>query len=132
MKNLFIIFALSFLLVACKEKDTITSVQPDYKEYVATISQSGTNAPTVNVIKNTFSSAIIWTRANDGYYLGGSLNTFTENKTIVTISSLAEPTQFITGGWSNINNVMIYTKNSSGQLEDGILNNTPIEIRVYN
>lgn len=52
------------------------------KEYIAIINQTGTNAPTATVFKNTIGN-IIWTRTNAGNYSAELTGAFTPGKTIV-------------------------------------------------
>jgi hypothetical protein len=92
-------------------------------------------APVVTVLENTIGN--IWFTYNDvGVYHINSIGLFNENKTFVTISptvqnsgdSLGQTIQFVGGSESTINTLVIQTE---GALQDGIPNNTPIEIRVY-
>jgi len=87
------------------------------------------------VLENTIGN--IWFTYNDvGVYHINSIGLFNENKTFVTISptvqnsgdSLGQTIQFVGGSESTINTLVIQTE---GALQDGIPNNTPIEIRVY-
>lgn len=66
----------------------IPKTQPPYyqqginiKQYVALMTQTGTDIPTVNILHNTIGN-IIWTRTGIGDYTGTLNNTFTTNKTI--------------------------------------------------
>jgi hypothetical protein len=102
-----------------------------YLEYVAILSQSGTDDPTVNVLVNDFDSNITWTRDTIGVYNGALNGGFTLNKTVCHISTG-------TGNDSSINAVVSESYieiNTQGYDEvdsgDSILNNTSILIRVY-
>lgn len=57
----------------------VTTVQP--KVYKALISEAGTAAPTVKVLKNTLSAAIVWARTSAGLYTGTLTAAFTVDKT---------------------------------------------------
>ena len=92
-------------------------------------------APTVMVLENTIGN--IWFGyENVGIYSANSNSLFTENKTFVNITptvpnsgdSNNQNLQFVSPE-STINKLVIQTV---GANQDGIGNNTPIEIRVYN
>ena len=53
------------------------------KEYVALLTQTGTDAPVATVLKNTLGGEVVWTRDDVGVYAGTLSNTFTVNKTAV-------------------------------------------------
>jgi hypothetical protein len=54
-----------------------------YKEYVALLTQVGTDAPVATVLNNSIGS-LVWSRTNVGQYvLTSAVNAFLENKTIV-------------------------------------------------
>lgn len=116
-----------------------------YKSYVATLTQSATNAPVATIISNTLDGDIVWTYGGDpGVYFGTLTGAFTENKTFLII-----------GNYNNIINVQLYfteifresanevsistfrvtEADAGGNLNkigtNGVLNSTPIEIRVY-
>lgn len=106
-----------------------------YKEYVALLTQTGTNAPVATVLKNEI-GAIVWTRESDGEYFGTLSGVFLENKTNCTISNPSGA-----GGYSAIacqrvtdDVVNIQTSNTSDALSDGILGQVYINIisiRIY-
>jgi hypothetical protein len=108
----------------------VTTAKLEYKEYVAIISQAGTSAPSVTVIKNTLGGTIVWTRSLTGVYLGTLAGAFTTNKTIGLIT-----------GWGLTGNAgtnlpttdvfYIITGNYAGSYADGVLNNHTLLIRVY-
>ena len=113
-----------------------------YKEYVAIFNQSGSNAPTVTIIKNELNDSIAWIRLASGLYQGALTGGFTLGKTVGITS-----TNIATGGQSvclaqpfiiDIDNIglttyrllnqTIYTK---PELEDGLMFNQVIILRVY-
>lgn len=92
------------------------------------------SAPVVTVLENTIGN-IWWTYENLGVYSANALNAFTNNKTAVNISSTvkyggdnAKLLSWITAD-STDSKVLIQTQDAN---YDDILDNTPIEIRVYN
>lgn len=106
--------------------DEVNSIKP-YKVYVATLTQSGTDAPTATVLENTLGlNPTYYYNAPGSYYLEDLAGLFASNKTAVFM-------QFKNGGpameiWvENINEIDIGT---DGQ--NDVLLNTFLEIRVYN
>ena len=105
-----------------------------YKVYTALLTQIDEEAPVATVLENTIGN-IVWSYNNIGVYTALSIGNFTVNKTAVFISS-----QGFGGGYglvtsvNNANNgsqITITTQNSIGGV-NGNLENTSIEIRVYN
>jgi hypothetical protein len=105
-----------------------------YKVYTALLTQIDAEAPVATVLENTIGN-IVWSYNNIGVYTALSIGNFTVNKTAVFISS-----QGFGGGYglvtsvNNANNgsqITITTQNSIGGV-NGNLENTSIEIRVYN
>jgi hypothetical protein len=108
-----------------------------YKSYVALLTQTSSNAPTANVLENDFGITATFSYISlGGYYLylGSQL---TPSKTVVFTGS---PDQLPIGGnfahlvANRIDNdrIILSTFDVDGSgLTDGLLNDTPIEIRVY-
>ena len=107
-----------------------------YKVYTALLTQTSTNAPTAVVLDNTIGT-IVWTRNSNGNYSGTLTGAFISSKTAlfiqdnVTLSSIAVSPADVWIERTDANTVNVYTMNSSN-LIDNVLNNTTIEIRVYN
>jgi hypothetical protein len=101
-----------------------------YTKYVANLTQVGTSAPTATIFENSL-TAITWTRTAKGKYLGTPLIPFVATDTFVTISSVQH--DHLTSTYINTDgNVVVETTNTSNhQHEDGILKNSPLEIRTY-
>lgn len=110
-----------------------------YKVYVANLTQSSTDAPTKVILENTLGN-VVFTYDSAGYYIGTLTGAFaTASKCMFCISK-----QFIctdTGGLVinkeiamdriDADTFYVWTE-QNGSLANGILNNTTIEIRVYN
>jgi hypothetical protein len=103
-----------------------------YKKYVAIISQTGTNNPTVTVLENTLGN-IVWTRQGAGDYTGTLSNAFPANKTFIVHGDDNE----FSGGAFKLN---IFRDGSSTiRMESHALNESlvdelvevSVEIRVY-
>jgi hypothetical protein len=112
----------------------ITNTSP-YKVYTALISQTGTNAPTANaILENTLGYTPSLIRGVTGIYeIGATASTLTQIYTIIGNNRSIANLDFIsssTGGPPPYKvGILTY---SGGTLTDGLLSNTPIEIRVYN
>jgi hypothetical protein len=109
--------------------ESINTILPTYKKYIALISQTGTANPTVAVLENTIGN-IVWTRSLVGVYYGTLTNAFTANKTSVNISGVYKGSaQAIR---RNNNEVNVFTTATLTITEtDSLLDETYIEIRVY-
>lgn len=114
------------------------NAQLSYKVYTGLISQSGTDAPTVNIFTNTLGN-IVWTRSSDGFYVGTLTGELLATKTFCYIgacydgdvSSIAQLSALRATG--DDNTVTLITLDSAAFTGvDSVLTNTPIEIRVYN
>jgi hypothetical protein len=102
---------------------SVSDILPTYTKYVALITQSGTNDPTVIELENTI-GPIVWTRVSAGIYEGTLTGVFTVNKTYVMISQLYITT--MVGAYAKtIDIIQVETTNDTD-----LLNNT-LEIRVY-
>lgn len=107
-------------------------IQP-YKVYTALLTQTGGDDPVATVLQNTLGD-LQWYRDSDGYYYVYSNDElFTDSKTFVTISHsnwISEgTTPYYLDGATYI---YVMTLNTNWIYTDDILNNTSIEIRVYN
>jgi hypothetical protein len=108
-----------------------------YKVYTALLTQTGTNAPVAIVLENTLGGNIVWSRLDNGIYIGTLSNSFIENKTGVIINNTAYATdsQITTVDiltTSTVNIQTSYTTDGVFALEDSCMYNNLIEIRVYN
>lgn len=104
---------------------------PTYKKYVALLTQSGTAAPSAIELENTIGN-IVWSRESAGEYFATLSNAFTSNKTWLTICPILKSTGSLKIIKENANSINIGSCNSGDTKTDGILNETSIEIRVYN
>lgn len=100
-----------------------------YKSYTALLNQTGTNAPTITVLNSELPFALASGYTSSGSYVLTSSNTFTTNKTFVMLNATTDEKVF--HDIPNTSNINIYTRDKSNVATDGILNNCPIEIRVY-
>lgn len=105
---------------------------PGYLEYVALLTQSGTDAPAATVLNNTLGGEVVWTRANAGAYYGTLQSRFTADKTacIITFGGGA---QFRAAGLKRYDDdsVSLLSYNLDNSLADGLFATYFVEIRVY-
>lgn len=103
-----------------------------FKEYVALLTQTSTNAPTVTVLRNTLSGTVSWAYTSTGNYTGTLTGEFTGGKTVsfCNLSSDQDATHEMTAYRFGDNSIRVITY-SSGAAANGLLTNTPIIIRVY-
>lgn len=107
-----------------------------YKVYTALLTQSGTDVPTAIVLENTLGD-ITYGYIGDGQYAIISNNLFVENKVYLSIQGSNDgDTSTITtlSSLYNIDNstLSLITTNVTGARDNSSLNNSSIEIRVYN
>jgi len=104
-----------------------------YTEYVALLTQAGTDAPTATVIKNDTGATVVWSRTGVGAYRGTfSSAVLTANKTVVMVITNFSFSLF-GGNVSSTSLVDIFTQASSLAVsaQDGYLLDTPVIIRIY-
>lgn len=110
-----------------------------YKSYVVLMSQTGTSNPTVKVLLNELSAAIVWTYGSAGNYVGTLTGAFTVDKTFLSPDIFQ---QYTGSDFTNIifsrlsaNQILIVTTigpNGAPVSSNGVIvNDYPIEIRVY-
>lgn len=123
----------------------MSHIQPDthipqpkvYKPYTSILSQTDVDNPTEIILLNTLNTQITWIRTGVGIYEGRiTTHLFKPDKTIANVlsNSSTGPTILkctIYAYVSNDNTIQINTTDTAGDLSDDILNNTPIEIKVY-
>lgn len=104
----------------------------NYKSYVATINQTGTNAPVATVLENTLGGTPIWTRSTQGQYVLSLPGAFPASKTVYNSAILT--------GYDNGSSFpYIISRSNNGQMEvdsysglDGQFVNAIVDIKVYN
>jgi len=109
------------------------------KEYVALLTQTGTDAPVATVLKNTLGGTIVWTYSNFGRYIGTLAGAFTANTIIDRkFNEVINEDGTYTGGkgWFlhkiDVNSVYLKSINTSEAYEDDIITVPQlIKIEVY-
>jgi len=98
------------------------------KIYRAVLTQSGTSAPTVTVIENSFGSDFTWAYSSTGVYTATLTGAFTANKTFTIISGVAG---VATAVRTDANTITVSSYSAIGTAANGVLSGTCIEIRVF-
>jgi hypothetical protein len=98
--------------------------------YVVNLTQTGTAAPTAIDLSNNIGS-VTWTRTASGEYLGTPIAPFDPLYTFVMINNVEH--DYLTSAYINTDgNIVVVTCRTSGHShQDGVLNNTTLEIRTY-
>jgi hypothetical protein len=98
--------------------------------YVANLTQTGTAAPSVIELSNNI-GLVTWTRTAAGEYLGTPTTPFDPLYTFVMINNVEH--DYLTSAYINTDgDIVIVTCRTSGHHhQDGVLNNTTLEIRTY-
>ncbi len=117
---------------------TTDQIPAPFLAYVGLLTQSGTDNPINTEIVNTLDEFLFWSRNDIGHYTCSTVDGFTENKTVIfssiTITALGGGTgegyTFVFER-ASASSVDLKTYNAAGALADGLLNGTPVEIRVY-
>jgi len=119
------------------KKFALRGLRP-YKVYVGLLTQSSTNAPTAVVLENTLGGIPVLTYNIAGGYVVTLAGVFTLNKTFIILGTtphnqgsatsmvVACPNESLT-----LDSFEISTIDNIGAQANNLLENTPIEIRVY-
>ena len=109
----------------------VMGAQPTYKVYTALLTQQFPNIPPVaTVLENTLGGTIVWTYDQAGIYYGNLTGAFTVNKTAGIISGVATGTARVFR--KDDNRIQVQTRDFLSVPTDNKLEETTIEIRVYN
>lgn len=110
------------------------------RQYLALLSQSGTNAPVATVLVNTLGFTPVWQRDSTGYYFIGD-PIFIQANTHLSIQKQYLITQdapaavnrdmnIFYDGFTNPDHFISILTGDRTSLQDGLLNFTAVEIRV--
>ncbi len=101
-----------------------------YTEYVALLTQSGTDAPTATVIKNDTGATVSWSRILTGIYTGAfSSAVLTENKTACIIQP--GTSEHLSVSRSAATSVTVTSQNTSFANTDGLMSVVLVIVRIY-
>jgi len=104
-------------------------VAKDYKEYIANITQSGTDAPTMTIIKNDFSEPVSAYTSTGLYTLDFSAELSGNVAVMITNGSIA--TEGTCGAYFDTSLIQIYSLKSDFAASNGVITNGTIYIRKY-
>ncbi len=121
----------------------VGDIESEYKEYVATVSQSGTgptDAPNPTVLKNTLGN-LVWSRTGAGNYEATLVGAFPDNNKVVIFSSFTysnlnplNDVGLLSYGWNDADSLYFTTANMDNTgartVADDVMYHTLI-IRVY-
>lgn len=112
-----------------------TSSGASYLVYTALLTQTGTAAPVATVLENTLGGTVVWSYDATGSYTATLSGVFTSAKTIIFYTSNTWAPDFtnplgILMYRHDANSIKCFTGISENNSND-VLNNCPIEIRVY-
>jgi hypothetical protein len=120
---------------------TISPYVIPYKVYTAKITQTGTGNPTVTVLQNTLGQELTWTRGNVGIYSTGTNPIVIDaSKTTITctpgsvgpsLGPIIQPA-VASAGFSSFFQINTYRIINAPLAADGMLQDSFLEIRVYN
>jgi hypothetical protein len=105
----------------------------NYSEHVTLLSQASTNAPTATVVKNELSGSIVYAYVSPGTYTGTLVGAFTAGKTVIEVGSFDK-------AWGDdvkvfrvdADTISIRTGSSTDYIDNDVITDLPIVIRVYN
>lgn len=102
-----------------------------FNEYEALLTQSSTDAPTANVLKNDLGGTIVFAYSSTGTYTATLNGAFVDNQTSIDIvnSTDSDAETEVSAVRTNANVITIKTS-TAGTLGNGILNDTKFTIRV--
>jgi hypothetical protein len=115
---------------------SIFAPSPNYKVYRALMTQSGTNAPTANVLENTLGN-IVWAYNSIGTYTGTLDGAFSASKYFAPIPVQGLDSAVNEGGSGDSYTYYIIDESTIELVTaippaNNVLGNSPIEIIVYN
>lgn len=108
---------------------------PGVKVYQALLTQSGTDAPVATVLENSLGGTVVWTYATEGLYTGTLAEAFLVTKTsqwygILNAAGTFYPNRPYACGRGD-NNTLTLQSFNTGAPQDGILQDSYVEILVY-
>jgi hypothetical protein len=105
---------------------------PGYLEYVALLTQTGTNAPVATILNNTLGVVPVWSYIATGIYPLTYTNSFPTGKTVIFLHNVALGVQTIYARNLTNDAVTVYTFNTdTGLAADAVLSQTMLFVRVY-
>lgn len=108
--------------------------QANYKVYSALLTQVDTDNPTAIVLEDTLGAELNWYYASTGDYYAESYGTWTTDKTAAIVGPLPDSSlgAFVKTHIDTEDQLHLVVFKNDGTETDNVLNNTFVEIRVYN
>jgi hypothetical protein len=110
----------------------VNTVNLGYTNYVALITQAGTNAPTAKILQNTTGATLTWARTSAGIFtVTSNTDVFTADKTIVFANpgnddgATGDPSII----WARTSNTVLTITASAGV--NSVLTDGSFEVRIY-
>jgi hypothetical protein len=111
----------------------VNDLTPTYKVYTAVLTQSGTNAPTANVLENTLGGTVILARVGVGEYTATLNGAFASGFFIDSANldySLTDNESRLSIGYTDANSIVMFVQRyDTGSVTDGWVGY--VSIRVY-
>lgn len=101
-----------------------------YKAYTALLTQSSTDAPIPIVLKNNLEFTPSYSYSADGQFIINGTN-FPINKTAIILSGISNPGT-ISKTILSTTQILLFTYDETATSINGLLENSFIEIRIYN
>ena len=128
--------------VTVLEETPVPVFTSPYKVYSALLTQSGTDAPVATVLENTLGTSLVWSYNVQGVYFGQTASGahLFSNPNKVAICPIANTDTVMDGSNFSLNyafandatTILVASVKNGVGLENNLLNNHLIEIRVYN
>lgn len=106
----------------------------DYLVYTALLTQSGSDAPVATVLQNTLGEELTFGFSDNGFYtIDSALNSFDPTKTWFSIAPKMNDSLELCGiEYASMSVIFVRTRRVSDNVgRNNVLNNTPVEIRIY-
>ena len=112
---------------------SVSDILPTYTKYIALISQTGSAAPTVNILENTIGQ-IEWTRHSTGVYRGTLTGAFPDATKVYVMVNQVYSNNIVIAYIGTANRIVIETTNlhsPTAAHQDAHLKDNALEIRIY-
>jgi hypothetical protein len=109
---------------------SVSNALPTYSKYIANISQTGTNDPTLSILENDLGD-LVFTRAAIGRYEATLTGAFPTQGQVYLMVSNSQVDTYLRIFWTSTDTIEIRTLDFTNTLTDGLLDYNTLEIRVY-
>jgi len=109
---------------------SVSNALPTYSKYIALISQTGTNDPTLSILENDLGD-LVFTRAAIGRYEATLTGAFPTQGQVYLMVANSQVDTYLRIFWTSTDTIEIRTLDFTNTLTDGLLDYNTLEIRVY-